>query len=75
MTVPRAGDSSVRGHVRTQLVVTVTGVVAMTLPLLAQAQGGGAGTLGRVGALGQSVERPAAPTGPARRDYRTARSI
>ena len=71
MMVPRAGDSSVRGHVLKLLVLT--GIVAMTLPLLGQAQGrggrGGAGDgpFGGVGALGQRVERPPAPTGPAPR--------
>ncbi len=56
-----------KGNVRKLLVVT--GVVAMTLPLLGQGRGGGAndGPLGGVGALGQRVARLEAPTGPAPR--------
>ena len=70
MMVLRAGDSrDVEGRVRKLFVVT--GIVAMALPVLAQAQGGGGsndGPLGELGALGQRVERRApTPTGPAPR--------
>ena len=61
MVVPRA-DSRMAGHVQTLTVLA--GIVAMTLPLLAEAQGGAAGALGPVNALGQEVRRPPAPTGP-----------
>src|SRR5690349_4150180 len=47
--------------VRRLFVLTASMVVAGALPLLAQNQGG---DLGEVNALGQSVRRPAAPSGP-----------
>jgi hypothetical protein len=49
------------GIVRECLVLLI--VVVATLPLLAQG-GGSQGALGEVNALGQSVRRPAPPTGP-----------
>jgi hypothetical protein len=49
------------GFVRKLFVVLIVSLI--TLPLLAQG-GGNQGSLGEVNALGQSVRRPAPPTGP-----------
>ena len=58
-------DSRMGGNVRK--LVVLAGIVAVALPLLAEAQGGAGGALGPVGALGQEVQRAPPPTGPAPR--------